>query len=553
MKTHDLVQGSAEWKAYRAQHFNASDAPAMMGLSPYKTRTQLLDEMKSGISPEIDSATQSRFDDGHRFEALARPLAEEIIGQELYPVTGSEGKLSTSFDGLTLDESICFEHKTLNDEIRAATCAMELGAHLRAQMEQQLMISGAEKCLFMASKWNGETLVEEVHHWYTSDQTMRDALVYGWTQFGEDLISYVPKQVEEKPEAKAVMELPALFLQAEGRLVNSNMEAFGTALTLHLEETRKMVYVTDQDFADADKRAKMYRETCEKLALTKKAMLSQTVSIDEAFRMIDTWHEDLRTTALQIEKDVKKNKETKQLSILNEAKAEFASFIAELQSGISPITLNYPAPNFAEAIKGKRLFSSMINEVQTTLANAKAECRQLATEISANLNWLKAHDEYRFLFNDLQSIVYKKADDFQLLVTSRIADHKQRESEKLEAERVRIRNEEEAKAKAAQEKIAAEAESQRVADAKLEADRLAAVEAEKVPAQKTAQVEAPRVAPVQAWPFPTKQEPDSATESPASVPSRDQIIFAVAMHFKTDARTAAGWIEAEFSATAKAA
>ena len=163
MQIHNLTQGTDEWKAYRANHFNASDAPAMMGLSPYKTRTQLLNEMKSGIEPEIDAMTQRRFDDGHRFEALARPLAEQIIGQDLYPVVGSEGRLSASFDGLTMDESICFEHKTLNDEIRAAASAADLGAHLRAQMEQQLMISGAEKCLFMASKWAGETLVEEVH------------------------------------------------------------------------------------------------------------------------------------------------------------------------------------------------------------------------------------------------------------------------------------------------------------------------------------------------------------------------------------------------------
>ena len=50
MKTHDLIQGSPEWLAYRAQHFNASDAPAMMGCSPYKTRAQLLAEMHTGIA-----------------------------------------------------------------------------------------------------------------------------------------------------------------------------------------------------------------------------------------------------------------------------------------------------------------------------------------------------------------------------------------------------------------------------------------------------------------------------------------------------------------------
>ena len=76
MKIHSLIQGTPEWRAHRTNHFNASDAPAMMGCSPYETRTQLLHRLKTGVGPEVDAATQRRFEDGHRFEALARPLAE---------------------------------------------------------------------------------------------------------------------------------------------------------------------------------------------------------------------------------------------------------------------------------------------------------------------------------------------------------------------------------------------------------------------------------------------------------------------------------------------
>ena len=118
MEHHSFAQGGPEWHAHRATKFNASDAPAMMGCSPHQTRTELLTRMKTGISQDVDAATQRRFDDGHRFEALARPLAEQIIGEDLYPVTGSNGMLSASFDGLTMDESTAFEHKSLNDALR---------------------------------------------------------------------------------------------------------------------------------------------------------------------------------------------------------------------------------------------------------------------------------------------------------------------------------------------------------------------------------------------------------------------------------------------------
>src|ERR1019366_2217586 len=131
----NLVQGSPEWKAHRATALNASDAPAMMGKSPYKTRDQLIKERATGIIPEVDDATQRRFNNGHIFESLARPLAEEIIGDELSPVTGMNGKFSASFDGCTFDESVIFEHKTLSDRIRAAKSAYELPKDLRIQME----------------------------------------------------------------------------------------------------------------------------------------------------------------------------------------------------------------------------------------------------------------------------------------------------------------------------------------------------------------------------------------------------------------------------------
>ena len=114
MELHNLTQGTPQWHAHRLTHFNASDAPAMMGCSPYKTRSQLLHEMHTGLVPEVDAATQRRFDDGHRFEELARPLAEDIIGDDLYPVVGSLQRLSASFDGLTMDRKVSFEHKSLN-------------------------------------------------------------------------------------------------------------------------------------------------------------------------------------------------------------------------------------------------------------------------------------------------------------------------------------------------------------------------------------------------------------------------------------------------------
>ena len=47
MKTLSIVPGTPEWHAHRAEHFNASDAPVMLGVSPHKTRTQFMRERKT--------------------------------------------------------------------------------------------------------------------------------------------------------------------------------------------------------------------------------------------------------------------------------------------------------------------------------------------------------------------------------------------------------------------------------------------------------------------------------------------------------------------------
>lgn len=443
-----LIQGTPEWHEHRANHFNASDAPAMMGCSAYKTRTQLMHELSTGIIKEVDEATQRRFDKGHHFESLARPIAEGIIGDDLYPVTGTNGQLSASFDGLTMAGDICFEHKTLNNDLRGVKDVADLPLMYRVQMEQQLLVSGAEKCLFMASKFDDDdTLVEKVLFWYEPDYKLRAKIEAGWAQFEKDMEDYVPAAVIDAPKADAVIELPALFIRAKGEITTSNMNEFGESLKLKLTAVRAIKLVTDQDFSNAEAAAKQFRETCDKLKLAKEQMLEQTVSIGEAARMIDAWHEDLRLTALKLEKDVAAEKEAKKLAIISAAREEYASHIKSIEADIAPIRLGLPMPDFAASMKGKRLLSAWYDAVHSALANAKAEATLLADDYAKKLEFMRAHNDYKFLFSDLQQIIGKQYDDFMMLVNSRIEAHKKAEAAKLEAQRAAIQAEEEAKAR----------------------------------------------------------------------------------------------------------
>lgn len=454
----DAIQGSEAWHQHRNGYFNASDAPAMMGESKYKTRAELVKEVATGIAKEIDAATQRRFEDGHKAEALARPIAEELIGESLYPVVGCDTvdglPLSASFDGLTMLHDVAFEHKTLNDEIRAALYGNSNGHDLpvmyRIQMEQQLLLSGAEKCLFLATKWNLETkeLLEKQVAWYYPNMELRKRIIAGWAQFAEDVANY--RHVEAKPEAVAapIEALPALLVQVEGRVVATNMDAF-KAKAGEFIASIKTELVDDQDFADADKMVKFLADGEKQLALVKQQAQAQAADIDAVFRAIDDISAKMRDKRLALDRLVKSEKENRKARILNEAKAELTNHLNLLNERLGMEIMPDTAltdGRFAEAIKGLKTLDSMRDKLSAALANAKIEASSLADKIEANKKIIDAvPDEYASLFYDLRTILLKDAEDLKAVVQSRIAEHKAAIEARLAAERERIQKEEAAK------------------------------------------------------------------------------------------------------------
>lgn len=434
MKTHSLIQGTEPWSQYRATHNNASDAPAMMGVSPYKTRSELIHERATGLSKEVDAGTQRRFDDGHRFEALARPLAEEIIGDDLYPVVGSDGELSASFDGITMCHSVIFEHKSLNDEIRAAATVADLGLHYRVQMEQQLIVSGAAKCLFLATRWSDDdTLLEQKHFWYEEDAALRAQIIAGWTQFAIDVAAYVPRETSVAPAADAIIALPALIANIRGEVVTTNLPVFKAAAEKFIANIKTDLQ-TDEDFVNAEATVRFCDSAEKNLERAKSAAIAQTASIDDLMRTVDHIKEQLRTKRLALEKLVKTKKDQIKETILSEARSAWITHVKTLDAEIAPLRLPLAQPDFAGAMKNKRTIASLHDSVDTLLAVEKIAANETAADVRAKSAWhATAAAGHETLFADLQQLIAKPMEDFQLAVNARITEHKRVEAEKVAA------------------------------------------------------------------------------------------------------------------------
>jgi predicted phage-related endonuclease len=430
MQIHNLIQGSPEWHQFRFEHDGSSECAPMLGLSKKVTRTELLHMKSTGTPREFSDWVQKNIlDYGHEVEALARPIIEQIFGIDLYPVTCSDGRPSASCDGLTMDEAIAFEHKQPNKELVASVRAGIVPEEHLPQCQQILMVTGAEKVIFTVSDGTRENMVwVEVF----PDPDWFDRIHAGWEQFTKDRENYVHVVHAEKPQPNAIMQLPALAVQIRGEVLTSNLPAFKKAAETYIAKINTDLK-TDDDFANAEATIKFCGEAEKNLELTKAAAIAQTETIDELMRTIDFIRDELRGKRLMLTGLVKTQKEAIKGKILADGRLKFADHVAAIEAEIKPIRLPYIQPDFAGAIKNKRTLASLHDAVDSTLANAKIATDATAKEVRAKLAWHKESAAgYEFLFADMQHIIGKASDDFQMLVQNRIDQHKLDEKKKIE-------------------------------------------------------------------------------------------------------------------------
>ena len=465
---HDLVQGSDDWCAFRLNHNGASEAAAMLGLSPKVTRTQLLHAKHTGLPKEFAAWVQENIlDHGHAVEAMARPLVEAFIEDDLYPVTCSLGVESASCDGLTMGESIAWEHKQWNEALAAAVEAQELPDEYMPQCQQVLMVTGAEKLLFTVSDGTSGRMR---HMWVLPDMEWWERIRAGWAQFAVDLAEYEPHQLADKPQPEAIIALPALVANIRGEVTLTNLPQFKERADAFIAAIKTDLQ-NDQDFADAELTIKFCDAAEKDIDRAKAAAIAQTASIDDLMRTVDLVKDQLRGKRLMLTKLVDKRKVEIKESILSDAKLAYAEHLTNLEAEIKPLRLAQAAPDFAGAMKNKRTLASLHDAVDTMLASAKISTNALAADYRAKQTWCReAAAGFGFLFMDMAAIISKPMEDFQLLVNSRIAEHQRVEAEKAEALRAQIAEQERLKAEAAAKET--------IRLAQIEADRKARQEAD---------------------------------------------------------------------------
>lgn len=463
----NLQQGTDLWLSTRAaSDGTASEAPAMFGKSKCQTRTALLDQRKTGLTKEVDAHTQAIFNKGHEAEAKARLIAEEIIGEELSPTTYMieiDGlKLMASLDGITFDDSIIWEHKLWNESLAENVRNETLDEHYTIQLDQELLASGATKCLFMVSDGTRDKCVSM---WYETTGEKVSELVEGWKQFKADLVNHVPTVKVEKVEAETIKALPVPSVVVRGEITASNLTEITPQFDTYLESI-KTELSTDQDFADAEANAKNCREMAKRIEALQENIIGQMVTVNEANGILENYKKAFNAIGLRLEKAVKEQKEMLKTQAIMKAKIEYADFVSELNKGISvQLSLKLACPDFATEIKGVKTLETMQSRINSALANGKVEATTLANDVKSKLAYISESSKgYEHLVN-VHAIVFGDIDYIKLHIQSvkdaedvRRAKHEAAIKEQAEAD-ARAKIEAEAKAKEAAEIAAAKAQA----------------------------------------------------------------------------------------------
>jgi putative phage-type endonuclease len=143
-----MEQGSNEWLEWRKQGLGASDAPVIMGISPYTTPYQLWEEkvgLKSGFKGNW--ATQR----GNRLEPQARAHFELENDADFIPTLATHSEFSwlrASLDGFNEVENSILEIKCPGKDDHGMAAAGRIPDKYWPQLQHQFLVTGARKAYY---------------------------------------------------------------------------------------------------------------------------------------------------------------------------------------------------------------------------------------------------------------------------------------------------------------------------------------------------------------------------------------------------------------------
>lgn len=195
------IQGSEQWLSWRRTRGGASEVAALFGCSPFFPHTPLeLFNVKTGRAEiYVNTAMHA----GKRLESAARSYMEAQLGEVFEPQVAEDGRIVASLDGQSFEGSAILEIKTPaagreSDLWGYVVQHLAPPEHYAAQVQQQLMVSGAVDCIFAVCHADGDEITDHVECLVRPDLDMHERIRAAWAGFFPYLDADHPPPMTER-------------------------------------------------------------------------------------------------------------------------------------------------------------------------------------------------------------------------------------------------------------------------------------------------------------------------------------------------------------------
>lgn len=154
-----MIPNTPEWEMMRKDKIGASDAPVIMGVSPYATPYQLW-QKKLGLVEETQTFAMAR---GHELEPKAREEAEKLTGLLFQPQVKFHNEhpwMMATLDGIDLDEKTILEIKCPGAEDHGKALQGQIPDKYFPQLQHQLEVCEIEKGFYFSFDGKAGVLLE---------------------------------------------------------------------------------------------------------------------------------------------------------------------------------------------------------------------------------------------------------------------------------------------------------------------------------------------------------------------------------------------------------
>ncbi|MCV6615033.1 MAG: hypothetical protein OIF35_08645, partial [Cellvibrionaceae bacterium] len=144
--------------------------------------------------------------------------------------------------------SIVFEHKLWNEALAENVRNGNLEPHYIWQLEQLILVSDAERAIFVCSDGTTENMAWV---WYLPQPGLTDQLLAGWAQFKKDLDEFEAAPAVEVIEA-TVADLPVITASVSGTEISTNIQEVIAQVKEFAAAELARPLETDLDFANKE-------------------------------------------------------------------------------------------------------------------------------------------------------------------------------------------------------------------------------------------------------------------------------------------------------------